>query len=424
MIKLTHWGVALCLAAQTAASLAATTGLKYISTAGDWVGQGQTQTLVAPQASVSVSGDRGTVNLSVTDPNNWWFLDFAAPSGSKLAAGASYADAARYPFNSPLGAGMSMSGNGRGCNTLKGWFRVLEYKQDSSGQITRLAIDYLQNCEVTGPPLYGVVRYNSKYGLAVPDVVAIAGADFGVSEGENTALDGSQSFGRKKGHLSYQWTQLDGPAVTLSSSTAASPTFVAPAVPTEGASLHFRLDVTDKAGVTATDDVVVMVQSLNAPRTEVRLHGDSGDYITGGNRYTYNPANAQISFSRNFGGGVSTSVFGATWWFVDAAPPSGTAFTKGSYKNAQRYPFQDANAPGLSLFGDGRGCNTLTGKFTVHQLKLDASGNPTKLDLSFEQHCEGGPAAAYGQVLLNAVPAATLAKQLRAARQRYASQGQ
>lgn len=417
------WGLALLLAAQAPSLWAATTGLKYISTSGDYIGQGLSQSLTAPAAAVTASGGERDAHLSVTDPNNWWYLDFAAPVGGKLAPG-SYANAARYPFNSPLGSGLSMSGNGRGCNALLGWFKVLEYQRDSDGKVSKLAIDFLQKCEVSGPPLYGAVRYNSKFALAVPDVAAIAGADFGLIAGEAGTLDGSQSFGRKKGRLTYQWTQLDGPAVTLSSTTVSQPSFTAPTVPLSGASLRFQLTVTDKVGVVATDDVVVMVQSPDAPRTEISFHGDKGDYITGGRSYKFSPNNASIGFSRNFSGGVSASVSGDSWWYFDTATPTGTSYKRGAYKNAQRFPFQDATSPGLSLYGDGRGCNTLSGKFTVNQLKFDSSGNPTKLDITFEQHCEGGQPAAYGQVLLNAVPAATLAQQLRAARQRYASQAE
>jgi hypothetical protein len=421
MVGMKALAVAILLAAQ-ATAVFAVTGLKYISTSGDYIGQGITQTLKASSgATVTVSGTAGSASVSVTDPGNWWYLDFAAPGGSPLAPG-SYPDAARYPFNSPMSPGLSMSGNGRGCNTLKGWFRVLEYQVDGSGTVSKLAIDFVQNCEVTGPPLYGSIRYKSDYPMSVPDTVAVAGADFAAFSGDAATLDGTQSFSRKHSPLSYLWTQLDGPAVTLSSSTGVSPAFTAPAVPPGGASLHFRLDVTDKVGVTASDDVVVVVQGADTPRTQVRFHGDSSDYITGGRSYSFDLYNAAITFSRNFAGGVSVSISGDTWWTFDAATPAGTTFQRGAYKNAQRYPFQEAGRPGLSLSGDGRGCNSLTGRFTVHKVKFDGNGNPKVADISFEQRCEGGKPAAYGEVVLNAVPHQQLAQQLRAARQRYAAQ--
>jgi hypothetical protein len=419
MSRVTQWALALLCATQVSAVSAAVTGMKFISTAGDYVGQGTTQTYLPPAATITAyAGGGNAAHVSVTDPNNWWSIDFAAPTGSTLSRG-SYPDAARYPFNSPLGAGLNMDGDGRGCNTLKGWFRVKEYVLNSSGAIARLAIDFLQNCEVQGPPLYGSVRINSSYPLVVPEMAAIAGADFAVIAGQTAKLNATQSFSRSHSALTYKWTQLDGPAVVLSNAGSATPSFVAPAVGLDGASLHFRLDVTEASGRASRDDVVVLVESASAPRTQVSFHGDAGDYITLGKSYSYDTQNAIINFSRNFGGGVSTSISGATWWNFDTAPPSGTVFGIGTYLNAQRYPFQSVNQPGLSLSGDGRGCNTLTGNFTVHQAQFDSSGNPQTLDISFEQHCEGGAPAAYGEVLLNAVPHATLAPRLRDARLRY-----
>ena len=163
-----RWALAGCLLAHGALATAAETGLRYISTAGDYIGGGIQQTLKTPNASISIDGSNPQrVGASVSDPNNWWSLDFAAPTGATLAVG-SYADASRYPFQSPLRPGLSMSGNGRGCNTLRGWFRVLELERDAAGTLKRLAVDFVQNCEVNGPPLYGVLRYRSTLPLSVP----------------------------------------------------------------------------------------------------------------------------------------------------------------------------------------------------------------------------------------------------------------
>lgn len=418
MSRMMKWACALLFAAQASAAFAVT-GMKYISTPGDYIGQGMTQTFVPPSATITASaGGSGVVHVSVGDASNWWTIDFAAPGGSNLSRGG-YPDAARYPFNSPMGAGLSMSGNGRGCNTLKGWFRVREYAVDANGAIARLAIDFLQNCEVFMPPLYGVVRINSAFPLVVPELAAIAGADFAVVSGQAAKLSATQSFSRFHSALTYKWTQVDGPAVALDNASSPTPGFIAPAVGADGDSLRFRLDVTEASGRSSHDDVVVVVESASAPRTQVSFQGDPGDYITGGKSYSYDTHNAIINFSRNFGGGVTASISGNTWWNFDSAPPSGAVLTTGTYLNAQRYPFQSPNSPGLSLYGDGRGCNTLTGNFTVHQATFDSSGNPQSLDLTFEQHCEGGAPAARGEVLLNAVPHATVAAHVRAARLRY-----
>lgn len=422
-MSIAHWGLAAAIATAAPSAFAATltTGLKYVSTPGDYIGQGQTQTLLSPAATVTANGDAQAVHVSVTDANNWWSLDFAAPSATALVP-SSYPAAARYPFQSPMAPGLSMDGNGRGCNQLKGWFRVREYVRDARGAVKKLAVDYLQNCEITGPPLYGAIRINSKLPLQVPATAAIAGPDTTTLEGRTVVLDGTQSFTRRSGTLSYQWTQTDGPPVTLSDPKAVSPSFLAPAVGLEGSTLRFRLDTTDPKGEASTDDVVVVVNSLSAPRTEARFSGDPGDYITGGRTWEYDLYNSSITFNRNYGGGISASISGDTWWYFDTAPVQGKAYKPGVYRNAERYPFQSATAPGLSLSGDGRGCNTLTGAFQVYQAEFDASGNPTVADITFEQHCEGGRPSSRGQFVLNAVPHARLQKQLAQARQRFPRQ--
>lgn len=61
------------------------------------------------------------------------------------------------------------------------------------------------------------------------------------------------------GSLSVSWAQTAGPAVTLSSTTAVSPTFTAPAS-MAGSVLTFSLVVTDAGGTSAPDTVQVTVQ--------------------------------------------------------------------------------------------------------------------------------------------------------------------
>ena len=68
------------------------------------------------------------------------------------------------------------------------------------------------------------------------------------------------------------------------------------------------------------------------------------------------------------------------------------------YPNAQRWPFQDIDKPGLDFSGDGRGCNTLTGEFTISKMIYDFSGVPRLFSATLEQHCEDAPPALYGSI--------------------------
>jgi hypothetical protein len=94
---------------------------------------------------------------------------------------------------------------------------------------------------------------------------ADAGPDQTKNEGASVTLDGTQSSDPDGDALGFAWTQLSGPAVTLSNPAAASPHFAAPAVGPGGAILAFLLTVDDGLGGTATDIVVVNVRNINDP---------------------------------------------------------------------------------------------------------------------------------------------------------------
>jgi hypothetical protein len=90
--------------------------------------------------------------------------------------------------------------------------------------------------------------------------VADAGPDQTVEEGSPASLDGSGSTDPDGVFISsHSWTQTSGPSVTLSSTADESPNFTAPAVGPSGASLTFRLTVTDQGGLQSTDECIVNV---------------------------------------------------------------------------------------------------------------------------------------------------------------------
>ena len=79
---------------------------------------------------------------------------------------------------------------------------------------------------------------------------ANAGTFLTVISGATVTLNGTASRDSDGSIVSYAWTQTEGPAVTLSSATAAMPSFTAPTVAT-GTLLRFSLVVTDNRGATS-----------------------------------------------------------------------------------------------------------------------------------------------------------------------------
>jgi len=94
---------------------------------------------------------------------------------------------------------------------------------------------------------------------------ANAGSDQTVSEGAQVTLDGSASLDIDDGIASYHWVQTGGLAVTLSDPYASQPTFTAPNVGPDGASMTFALTVTDTGGLQNSDVCIVSVSWQNEP---------------------------------------------------------------------------------------------------------------------------------------------------------------
>lgn len=125
-------------------------------------------------AYIYTSGDH---NLSF----NFSAADYSAVDNTStnrpLAIGF-YDNARRYPFNSEINPGLNASGDGRGFNTLSGWFNVIAVSYDQSNQVTSLAVDfaeYGENLSKSGPALFGSLRFNSDIPLntALPEASSV-----------------------------------------------------------------------------------------------------------------------------------------------------------------------------------------------------------------------------------------------------------
>ena len=98
---------------------------------------------------------------------------------------------------------------------------------------------------------------------------ANAGKDQTMDKGVVVTLDGSSSLDIDDGIASYLWTQIGVLAVTLSNPASSQPTFTAPNVGPDGASLAFNLTVTDTGGLQNTDSCIVNISWQNKPPTAV-----------------------------------------------------------------------------------------------------------------------------------------------------------
>jgi hypothetical protein len=109
--------------------------------------------------------------------------------------------------------------------------------------------------------------------------VANAGLDVTVSGGSQVTLNGAGSSDGDGDTLTYQWTQTSGPPVTLSSSTAANPTFTTPIGGAQVQTISFDLVVSDGITSSAADSVTISVNPNAAPVANAGV--DQGPINTG-----------------------------------------------------------------------------------------------------------------------------------------------
>jgi hypothetical protein len=147
----------------------------------------------------------------------------------------------------------------------------------------------------------------------------------------------------------------------------------------------------------------VFTAIANAQENSLSFNSDPGDFIGQGHAFFLTPTDGTFSARNTFDqSSVSLSVIGPNaFWFLDFAAPTGQTLAVGPYTGATRFPGQ---TPGLDIFGEGRGCNEVTGSFTVLEISYGADSNIASFDATFEQHCEGATPALRGEIRFNAHP--------------------
>jgi len=69
-----------------------------------------------------------------------------------------YSDLRRLPFNNPVKGGLTWDGEGRGCNTLLGWFAI-DRVTYTNGNLSAVEMSFEQRCEGGTAALHGAVHW-------------------------------------------------------------------------------------------------------------------------------------------------------------------------------------------------------------------------------------------------------------------------
>ncbi|MFE6888047.1 hypothetical protein [Streptomyces sp. NPDC057694] len=131
------------------------------SEAGDWIGQGEAHTYRAPAADIRVLGDDTYATAIIEAGDVRWSVEMQAPAGDRLTPGV-FRGAERAPGPSGRAPGLSVGGDGRGCNTVYGQFTINQIDTDGKGEIALLDASYVQRCEeADAPALRGTIKYKA-----------------------------------------------------------------------------------------------------------------------------------------------------------------------------------------------------------------------------------------------------------------------
>ena len=374
-------------------------------TDGEYIGGGSQRFYYPGNGSVVVGGNRTGIGVGVSGgaPSASFSMEFTPPSGKLLDTGL-YSGAERSAFREAGRPGIDIHGDGRGCNEITGRFDIKDLAV-ADGKIQRLWLTYEQHCEGGINALFGEVRYrmpSSATGVRMgaqaiwwPDDqvrAPVTVAPVTVIGGSTAATVKSATItGLHRGDFTKRVDECTG--VRLGSGDLCqiwirvTPTAPGPRVAT--------LVIEDSTGARRRVSLDIFIEG---GRTRLYMQSDTGDYIGQGATYSYTPRNASIGVGGNrqyVGGGLDGS--DGSWWYFSFAAPDGDILAPGVTYKASRYPFHGTGG-GMDISGEGRGCNELSGKFTVKHASYWQDGTLRSFAASFEQHCEHATPALRGVV--------------------------
>lgn len=152
---------------------------------------------------------------------------------------------------------------------------------------------------------------------------------------------------------------------------------------------------------------IVLLTALCIAGLAVPAHATGGTtgYLTMTGKSTYVVGtdsllwlDGQVSVSGALDGTVSIGGSGGSSgksYDMQIAAAPGATLAVGQYDDAQRTAFRDAGHPGIDISGEGRGCNTAAGSFTIKDVSADLS----RLWMTYTFLCEGaGAAPVFGEI--------------------------
>jgi len=139
-----------------------------------------------------------------------------------------------------------------------------------------------------------------------------------------------------------------------------------------------------------------------ATTASLSMVSEDGDWVGAGLSYSYSTETGD-TFESNSAGATNNAgiyVLGANgdWWNLIFSAPDDQTLVPGTYSGATRFGFNGPGEPGMVIDGNSRGCNILSGSFTVLDVSFGPYNYLERFHATFEQYCDFNTAALRGEI--------------------------
>jgi hypothetical protein len=376
------------------------------SETGDLIAEGSQAEFDTSNAVITgnVAGDELDITASGGTLGNTFSFDIAPPPGAVFAAG-EYLSVQQTPSRRAGHPGLDITSTNESCSTDTGSFEVREIAY-SGKAVSSLDLLYEQHCNGGAAALFGEIRFGepltgtvfvASQSITWPDVtpdtaltqvlVPVRNLSTAPVQVGAVTIVGSDPTSFVDGN-----DQCSGDVLTpLTGWCYVSLGFIPLGVGPQTAMLSVPLG--------SSMEYVQLDGTTSGDQFSLSMTSRPGDYVGQGQKYLYTPANAAMSlWGGSTGLAIDVNAGIGSLWTVDLYPATGEMLKPGVFANATRYPF-NGSGNGLSVYGQSRGCNTVTGSFTVQQAVFSpVDGAPEQFAATFVQHCEGAVPALKGTI--------------------------
>lgn len=138
-------------------------------TGGDYIVGNRSYLYTQADSAFTMTASGNYLSARVAGDQDWSGDFKQSGSNTQLAPGY-YGDLTRYPFQNSGAGGVSWTGEGRGCNTVKGWFVVDKVRYNGSA-LAAIDLRFEQRCEGGSSALHGQIHWDASDATGVPGPV-------------------------------------------------------------------------------------------------------------------------------------------------------------------------------------------------------------------------------------------------------------